>query len=100
MKRKSYIYPCKSFFILVMDEETRQKTLASLEDSKKPLLLQLSKLPFASTTLKTQNKKNELEKKLIEIEDAIGMFSRPLVYISKDEDGNDSEKNEEIASCG
>lgn len=82
-----------------MTEETRKKTLSSLESSKTPLLTQLSKLPFASTTLKTQNKKNELEKKLIEIEEAIGMFSRPLVYISKDDD-EEVHENFDVALCG
>ncbi len=65
----------------LLSEEERLSTLDGLINSKKELTNLLEKMPITTKTLSMQNKKEELIKKLDEIEKAIDMFSEKEVYI-------------------
>ena len=64
-----------------MTEEERVETLNGLMNSKKELINILEKLPITTRTLAMQNKKDELIKKIEEVEKAIEMFSKKQVFI-------------------
>lgn len=69
----------------LMPREERLQTLASLEKNHEELVTQLNALPVRVDTLRVKTKKSELEKKLVEIEDAIKIFSRPKVFVKLDD---------------
>ncbi|XP_015747331.1 PREDICTED: enkurin domain-containing protein 1-like [Acropora digitifera] len=69
----------------LMPREERLQTLASLEKNHEDLVTQLNALPVRVDTLRVKTKKSELEKKLVEIEDAIKIFSRPKVFVKLDD---------------
>ena len=48
------------------------------------LVRQISCLPIRTDTLTMRNKKQELDRKLAEVEEAIKIFSRPKVFIKMD----------------
>ena len=48
------------------------------------LARQISCLPIRTDTLTMRNKKQELDRKLAEVEEAIKIFSRPKVFIKMD----------------
>ena len=64
-----------------MTEEERVNTLNGLIESKKEMVNILEKLPITTRTLAMQNKKEELIKKIEEVEKAIEMFSKKQVFI-------------------
>lgn len=41
-------------------------------------------MPVRSDTMRAKKRKAELEKTLVEIEDALKIFSRPRVYVKQD----------------
>lgn len=45
------------------------------------LIKELNKLPMTSETLRVKNRKMEIEKELIKLEDSIRIFSRAKVYV-------------------
>ena len=65
----------------MMAEDQRIEMLKDLNENKKKVTELLAKMPIsmASTTVKRQ--KDELEKKLLEIERAIEVMSRKVVYV-------------------
>ena len=65
----------------LLSEEERVSTLNGLINSKKEMETLLEKMPITTRTLSIQNKKEELIKKLEEIEKAIDMFSKKQVFI-------------------
>ena len=65
----------------LLSEEERVETLNGLMNSKKELTNLLEKLPITTRTLAMQNKKDELIKKIEEVEKAIEMFSKKQVFI-------------------
>ncbi|XP_062514024.1 enkurin domain-containing protein 1-like [Corticium candelabrum] len=70
----------------LMSSEQRLSTLAMLEQNKIDLLQRLRQLPVGSDTLRKRTQKAELENKLVEIDDAIKIFSRPKVFVKKEEE--------------
>jgi len=68
----------------LMPDEERVETLnvlqSSLEDTKQTLF----SMPLTVNTISATKKKNALEAKLKEIEDAIKIFNRPKVFIASD----------------
>lgn len=68
----------------LMPEEERMQTLEVLQQSKTEALNQLRKLPFVVETPMMKKKQEYLEGKLREIEGALVIFSKPKVYIAKD----------------
>jgi uncharacterized protein YeaC (DUF1315 family) len=65
----------------LLTEEERINTLNGLLYNKKELINQLEKMPITTRTIAMQNKKDELNQKLDEIEKAIEMFSKKQVFI-------------------
>ena len=65
----------------LLTEEERISTLNGLINSKKEMTNLLEKLPITTRTLAMQNKKEELIRKIEEVEKAIEMFSKKQVFI-------------------
>ena len=65
----------------LLSEEERVSTLNGLINSRKEMINLLEKMPITTRTLSIQNKKEELIKKIEEVEKAIEMFSKKQVFI-------------------
>ncbi|CAI2370930.1 unnamed protein product [Moneuplotes crassus] len=65
-----------------MDEGERLATLRDLENNKKEVNTVLEKLPISMRTHALNKRRDELENKLVEIDRAIAMFSKKVVYIA------------------
>ena len=66
----------------VMPEEERLSTLAELNSQKKAALLELNSIPISKTQLPVyQAQIKKLESRLTEIENAILLFSRKIVFV-------------------
>lgn len=65
----------------LLTEEERINTLNGLIYNKKEIINQLEKMPITTRTIAVQNKKEELNQKLDDIEKAIEMFSKKQVFI-------------------
>ena len=70
--------------MVCMPEAERLETLEVLEESEKQAKADLFAMPLTVQTIASTKKKNALEAKLKEIEDAKKIFSRPKVYIAMD----------------
>ncbi|NXF02894.1 ENKD1 protein, partial [Smithornis capensis] len=68
----------------MMPEEQRLETLSNLKQSQEQLIKDLILLPMRGDSLRMQNRRVELERKLSQIEEAIKIFSRPKVFIKLD----------------
>jgi len=68
----------------LLSEEERMQTLTSLQDTRKDLCNMLEKMPITMKTMSVQKRKEELENKLNEIENAIKTFSRKQVFVKDD----------------
>ncbi|ELU06523.1 hypothetical protein CAPTEDRAFT_166725 [Capitella teleta] len=67
-----------------MEDHERKDTLQKLRQTQKELLTQLGHLPIRTDTLTVRKRKEEIETKLSEIEEAIKIFSRPKVFVKLD----------------
>ncbi|KIY96606.1 hypothetical protein MNEG_11355 [Monoraphidium neglectum] len=65
----------------IMPEEERAETLALLERNKAEVEGALSALPIVVETLGTRRRKDDLERRLAEIEEARRVFSRKVVMV-------------------
>jgi hypothetical protein len=65
-----------------MPEAERLATLETLESSRKECMYQLERMPFNIETISMKKKQEGLETKMREIENAIGIFSKPKVYVA------------------
>ncbi|NWU69956.1 ENKD1 protein, partial [Pterocles burchelli] len=68
----------------MMPERQRLETLSNLKQSQEQLIKELVMLPVRTDTLSMQKRREELERKLSQIEEAIQIFSRPKVFIKLD----------------
>lgn len=68
----------------LLSEEEKTETLNSLMNTRKELINLLEKMPISMRTMAVQIKKQEMEKKLGEIEDGIKTFSRKQVFVKID----------------
>ena len=68
----------------LLSEEERQKTLSGLYESQKEIMDLIEKLPISMGTRASKAKKDELYRKLDEIEEAIKTFSRDQVFVKID----------------
>ncbi|XP_044516516.1 enkurin domain-containing protein 1-like [Gracilinanus agilis] len=68
----------------MMPESQRLDTLNSLLQSQQELLRELVLLPSGADSLRAQNHKAELEKKLSQVEEALKIFSRSKVFVKMD----------------
>ena len=70
--------------MVLMPESERKETLAVLLKSQEAAKDQLSKMPLVIETHGQVRRKNDLDAKLKEIEDAIAIFSREKVFVKDD----------------
>lgn len=69
----------------LMSTDERLKTLKVLKEHQDTLQRELQSLPIRTDTLRSKTQRAQLETKLVEIEDAIKIFSRPKVFIKMDD---------------
>ena len=67
----------------LLSEEERVETLNSLIKAQQEMTQILEKMPITNRTLSIQRRKEELMKKLTEIDKAIDMFSKKRVFVKK-----------------
>ncbi|XP_042556904.1 enkurin domain-containing protein 1 isoform X1 [Dipodomys spectabilis] len=67
-----------------MPESQRLETLNNLLQSQSQLLRELVLLPAGADSLRAQSHRAELDRKLVQIEEAIKIFSRPKVFVKMD----------------
>lgn len=67
--------------MVVMKEEDRLKTLATLKVNADQAKLDLSKAPLLIETQGQRRRVKDMEDKLKQVEEAIEIFSKPRVYI-------------------
>ncbi|KAM4833794.1 enkurin domain-containing protein 1 isoform 2-T2 [Thomomys bottae] len=67
-----------------MPEDQRLETLNNLLQSQSQLLRELVLLPAGADSLRAQSHRAELDRKLVQIEEAIKIFSRPKVFVKMD----------------
>lgn len=65
-----------------MSEEERLATLEDLNSNRREVSNMLEKLPISMRTQALNKRKEELEAKLNEIDKAISMFSKKVVYVA------------------
>lgn len=70
--------------MMLMSEEERLETLEILNRSEQEARQMLYKIPISSTTPSILRKKEAIEAKLQEIEDAKKIFSKKKVFIKAD----------------
>lgn len=70
--------------MILMPEAERISTLQVLEQSREEAMQQMRKLPFVIETPSMRKKQDFLEGKLREIDRALGIFSKPKVYVALD----------------
>jgi len=68
----------------VLPEEERIATLESLYANKKDVSKILNQMPISMRTENLRRQKIELEQKLVEIDKAVEMFSRKLVFVKEE----------------
>ncbi|KFO19996.1 enkurin domain-containing protein 1 isoform X2 [Fukomys damarensis] len=67
-----------------MPENQRLETLNNLLQSQSQLLRELVLLPAGADSLRAQGYRAELDQKLVQVEEAIKIFSRPKVFVKLD----------------
>ncbi|KAB1274770.1 Enkurin domain-containing protein 1 [Camelus dromedarius] len=67
-----------------MPENQRLETLSSLLQSQSQLLRELVLLPAGADSLRAQSHRAELDQKLVQVEEAIKIFSCPKVFVKMD----------------
>ncbi|MCI4380992.1 hypothetical protein PGIGA_G00246370 [Pangasianodon gigas] len=67
-----------------MSDRERQETLQSLKETHRSLVSELLCLPVRADTLSVRSRREDLDRRLSEIEEAIKIFSRNKVYIRND----------------
>lgn len=66
----------------LMPEDERLETLEILKKGKDDVWALINRLPIAANTPSVQRRREEYEKKLQELENAIKTFTRPKVYVA------------------
>ncbi|XP_005004701.1 enkurin domain-containing protein 1 isoform X2 [Cavia porcellus] len=67
-----------------MPEKQRLETLNNLLQTQTQLLRELVLLPAGADSLRAQGHRAELDRKLVQVEEAIKIFSRPKVFVKMD----------------
>ncbi|CAF2946549.1 unnamed protein product [Rotaria sp. Silwood2] len=68
-----------------VDNEKRLSTLRQLELSRAELEKKISHLPIRNDSLTLRRTKEDIEKKIIELDEAIKIFSKPKVFVKLEE---------------
>jgi hypothetical protein len=66
-----------------MEEGEKISLINKLIDSQKEILTQIEKMPISNRSLAIQSKKNEMEKKLVDLDNDIQYFKRRKVFVLK-----------------
>ncbi|CAF0763571.1 unnamed protein product [Brachionus calyciflorus] len=64
-----------------LSDEERINTLNLLQETHKKLLAELNSLPIRNDTFRLQSTKSEMEKRLVELDEAIKIFSKSKVFV-------------------
>ncbi|XP_008063954.1 enkurin domain-containing protein 1 [Carlito syrichta] len=67
-----------------MPENQRLETLSNLLQTQSQLLRELVLLPAGADSLRARDHRAELDRKLVQVEEAIRIFSRPKVFVKMD----------------
>ena len=65
-----------------VSEVERVQTLAQLNENRELIIQQINALPLRIETISRRKQKEELEKKLTDLETAINLFQKKVVYIT------------------
>jgi hypothetical protein len=65
-----------------MGEDERQDMLETLNDKKLEITNMLERMPISMKTRAAENRKKEMEDKLVEVDKAIQTFSKKIVYVA------------------
>nr|XP_027218076.1 uncharacterized protein LOC113810644 isoform X1 [Penaeus vannamei] len=68
-----------------LPDHERRNTLHLLRKSQAEVMRELSSLPVAQDTLRVKKRRQDLEDKLMQIEDGLRIFSQPKVYVMNDD---------------
>ncbi|XP_042871359.1 uncharacterized protein LOC122260544 isoform X2 [Penaeus japonicus] len=68
-----------------LPDHERRNTLHLLRKSQADVMRELSSLPVAQDTLRVKKRRQDLEDKLMQIEDGLRIFSQPKVYVMNDD---------------
>lgn len=69
----------------VLPDKERRETLSTLQTSQHELLMQYRTLPMRSyDSLGVRSRKTELERRILEVDEAIKIFERPRVFVKVD----------------
>lgn len=69
---------------MLMPEAERLETLQALQASREEAKAAMQRLPLLIETLGQKKRKEALDNKMKELEDAIKIFTRPKVYVQDD----------------
>lgn len=69
--------------MVVMGDEERLETVKTLRENLAQLEDQLSRGPLLVETLSQKRRQAEMQDKIKQVEDALKIFDRPIVYISE-----------------
>ena len=67
-----------------MRDEERRATLLRLRDSRVSILKGLSELPFLADTPSMQAHKTDMERRLVQVEKAISLYSRTRIFVKSE----------------
>ncbi|XP_055390429.1 uncharacterized protein LOC129619279 [Condylostylus longicornis] len=65
----------------LLDEKTRLENLEVLQKGFQYLVNELNRLPMTSVTLRVKNRKNEIERDLVDLENKIRFYQKSKIYI-------------------
>ncbi|CAF1048383.1 unnamed protein product [Adineta ricciae] len=68
-----------------LDNQQRQSKLQELRSTRSDLEQKLHQLPLRNDSLKIRQTKEAIEKKLVELDEAIEIFSKPKVFVNTNE---------------
>jgi len=69
----------------LLPDAERLQTLSQLDQNYNELVKQMLLLPVRMDTLRVRQQKENIEKEMVKVEEAIKIFSQPKVFIKKDE---------------
>lgn len=67
-----------------MPEAERRETLMSLENTHRQIMEEYNCLPVSKDTLRIRQKRENLEKQMIKVEEGIRVLSKPKVFVRVD----------------
>ncbi len=67
----------------LMEEREKITLINKLIESQKEILTQIERMPISNRSVAIQTKKNEMEKKLVDLDNDIQYFKRRKVFVLK-----------------